>query len=80
MERRFIQLLIEHLLPLDGYRFHNSRHSWKQSRVREREARKRGDEWRRYDWDDVFTDPAPMLADLRTLLSRPAARAGTRAA
>jgi very-short-patch-repair endonuclease len=64
----------EHKLTveLDGYRFHNSRHSWEQDRRREREARARGDEFRRYTWTDVFEEPGPMLADLRTLLSRPA--------
>ena len=35
-------------VELDGYRFHNSRHSWEQDRHREREARARGDEFRRY--------------------------------
>jgi hypothetical protein len=40
----------EHRLTveLDGYRFHNSRHSWEQDRHREREARARGDDFRRY--------------------------------
>jgi hypothetical protein len=105
LERGFVQLLIEHLLPqpitnrlagahrvdcrwpdhrltveLDGYRFHNSRHSWRQGLIREREARARGDEFRRYDWDDVFVDPAHMLAELKELLSRPSAPAGTPAA
>ena len=59
-------------VELDSYRFHNSRHSWEQDRRREREARARGDEFRRYTWTDVFEEPGPMLADLRTLLSRPA--------
>ena len=35
-------------VELDGYRFHNSRHSWEQDRHREREARARGDDFRRY--------------------------------
>jgi very-short-patch-repair endonuclease len=57
----------EHRLTveLDGYRFHNSRHSWEQDRMREREARARGDEFRRYTYRDVFEDPAFMLSELR---------------
>ena len=45
-------------VELDGYQFHNSRHSWEQDRQREREARQRGDEFRRYTYADVFEDPA----------------------
>lgn len=59
------QLTIE----LDGYRFHNSRHSWEQDRRREREARARGDDFRRYSYEDVTGDPTLMLAELRALLS-----------
>ncbi len=55
-------------VELDGYRFHNSRHSWEQDRLREREARGRGDEFRRYSWADVFEEPTFMLAELRRLL------------
>ena len=60
----------EHRLTveLDSYRFHHSRHSWNQDRRREREAYARGDEFRRYTWDDVFEHPQPMLAELRALL------------
>ena len=35
-------------VEVDGYRFHRSRHAWEQDRRREREARARGDEFRRY--------------------------------
>src|SRR5207247_2961603 len=35
---------------LDSYRFHHSRHAWEQDRRRDREARARGDELRRYTW------------------------------
>jgi hypothetical protein len=56
-------------VELDSYRFHNSRHSWEQDRLREREARARGDEFRHYSWTDVFEDPAFMLTELRELLS-----------
>jgi very-short-patch-repair endonuclease len=60
----------EHRLTveLDSYRHHNSRHSWEQDRLREREARERGDEFRRYAWRDVFEHPAFMLTDLGELL------------
>jgi very-short-patch-repair endonuclease len=57
-------------VELDGYRFHNSRHSWEQDRRREREARARGDEFRRYSYGDVTEDPRFMLAELRSLLVR----------
>ena len=55
-------------VELDGYRYHGSRHAWEQDRRREREARARGDEFRRYTYGDVFDDPALMLAELRALL------------
>ena len=55
-------------VELDGYRFHNSRHSWEQDRRREREARARGDEFRRYTYGDVTEQPSLMLAELRPLL------------
>ena len=54
-------------VELDGYRFHNSRHSWEQDRQREREARARGDDFRRYTYGDVFERPALMLRELRYL-------------
>src|SRR3954469_2651909 len=93
LERRFLELLGEHGLPLprtnrpagayhvdcrwpdrrvtvelDSYRFHHSRHAWEQDRRRERDARARGDDFRRYTWADVFEQPAQMLAELRRLL------------
>ena len=37
----------------------------------EREARARGDEFRRYTWRDVVEDPEAMLSDLGGLLGRP---------
>jgi very-short-patch-repair endonuclease len=60
----------EHRLTveLDGYRYHNSRHSWEADRRREREARARGDEFRRYSYGDVEDWPAWMLTELRVLL------------
>lgn len=60
----------EHRLTveLDGYRFHNSRHSWEQDRHREREARARGDDFRRYTYGDVFEGPALLLGELASLI------------
>ena len=54
-------------VELDSYRYHRSRHAWEQDRRREREARARGDEFRRYTYGDVFEEPAPMLAELALL-------------
>jgi hypothetical protein len=60
----------EHRLTveLDSYRYHRSRHAWEQDRRREREARARGDEFRRYTYGDVVEHPGLMLAELRALL------------
>jgi very-short-patch-repair endonuclease len=55
-------------IELDGYRYHHTRHAWEQDRRREREARARGDEFRRYTYGDVFQDRALMLGELRELL------------
>ena len=55
-------------VELDGYRYHHSRHAWEQDRRREREARARGDEFRRYTYGDVFEDPKLMMAELRAIL------------
>ena len=62
-------------VELDGYRFHNSRYSWEQDRRREREARARGDEFRRYTYADVTEHPRLMLEELRAVL-RPIERPG----
>jgi predicted transcriptional regulator of viral defense system len=61
-------------VELDSYRYHSSRHAWERDRRREREARARGDEFRRYTYGDVFETPALMLSELRMLLlaGRPA--------
>jgi very-short-patch-repair endonuclease len=56
------------IVELDSYRYHHSRHAWEQDRRREREARARGDEFRRYTYGDVFEEPEPMMAELRMLL------------
>ncbi len=56
-------------VELDSFRFHNSRYSWEQGHRREREARARGDEFRRYTYRDVVESPAEMLAELSNLLA-----------
>jgi very-short-patch-repair endonuclease len=56
-------------VELDGWRFHNSRHSWEQGNQRERQARIRGERFRRFTYADVLEDPAYMLAELRKLLA-----------
>ena len=56
-------------VELDSYRYHHSRHAWEQDRRREREARARGDEFRRYTYGDVFEYPRHMLVELRALLA-----------
>jgi very-short-patch-repair endonuclease len=58
------------VVELDSYQFHNSRHAWEKDRERERQARARGDELRRYTWADVVEEPRPMLEELRRLLRR----------
>jgi very-short-patch-repair endonuclease len=57
-------------VELDGYRYHRSRYAWELDRRREREARARGDEFRRYTHDDVLESPGYMFAELRGLLRR----------
>jgi hypothetical protein len=55
-------------VELDSYTFHQSRHAWEQDSRREREARARGDEFRRYTWGDVHEEPHLVLKELRHLL------------
>jgi hypothetical protein len=57
-------------VELDSYRYHQSRHAWEQDRRREREARTRGDDFRRYTYGDVLEHPGSMLRELRALLPR----------
>jgi len=57
-------------VELDSYRYHDSRHAWEQDRRRERQARARGDEFRRYTWADVDQHPEQTVGELRSL--RPA--------
>jgi hypothetical protein len=67
----------EHRLTveLDGYRYHHSRFAWEQDRRREREARARGDEFRRYSYGEVEEWPEWMLRELRELVRSVPARA-----
>jgi very-short-patch-repair endonuclease len=56
-------------VELDSYRFHRSRHAWEQDYQRERSARARGDEFRRYTWRHIVEEPADTVTELRALLS-----------
>jgi hypothetical protein len=60
----------EHKLTveLDSFTYHNSTYAWEQDRQREREARDRGDEFRRYTWKDVFALRGRTLEDMQRLL------------
>jgi very-short-patch-repair endonuclease len=60
----------EHKLTveLDSYRYHSSRHAWEQDRNRERQARARGDDFRRYTSDDVFENPQALLGELTPVI------------
>jgi hypothetical protein len=62
----------EHKLTaeLDSYRYHSSRHAWEQDRKRERQAYARGDEFRRYTWEDVTKGPRGILRELRPILRK----------
>ena len=57
----------EHKLTveLDSYTYHRSRYAWEQDRKRDRDARKRGDEMRRYAWDDLVEGVAEVAGLLR---------------
>ena len=56
-------------VELNSFTFHNSRASWEGDYQREREARDRDDEFRRFTWADVFEKPDHMLRQLNKLLS-----------
>jgi hypothetical protein len=66
-------------VELDSYTFHNSRHAWELDRRREREARARGDDFRRFTYDDVFTRWPAVEAELRAGCCRACASAPARA-
>ena len=55
-------------VELDGFRYHRTRHAWEQDRRRERAARARGDEFRRYTYRDVIEDRRLVLRELQALL------------
>jgi hypothetical protein len=59
-------------VELDSYTYHSSRHAWEQDRQRAREARRRGDEFRSYAWDDLTKYAPQTVNDLRKLLDCPA--------
>ena len=73
-ERRVDCRWPEHRLTveLDSYRYHSSRFSWEQDRSREREARGRGDEFRRFTYADVYEDTGYLLNEVWGLLTTPA--------
>ncbi len=56
------------IVELDSYRYHGSRHAWEQDRRREREARARYYEFRRYTYGVVFEHSELMLRELGALL------------
>jgi hypothetical protein len=56
-------------VELDSFRYHNSLHSWEAGMRRQREARARGEEFRRYSWTDVTEEAGAMVAEIRVLLS-----------
>ena len=58
-------------IELDSYRYHASRHAWEHDRIREREARARGDDFRRFTWGDVFERPEILLGELRVVIGEP---------
>jgi very-short-patch-repair endonuclease len=55
-------------VELDGYRYHASRHAWEQDRRRERQARGRGDDFRRYTWNDVSGSARALVRELRPVI------------
>jgi Transcriptional regulator, AbiEi antitoxin len=57
-------------VELDSFRYHNTRDAWEHDRDREREARARGDEIRRYTWYDVVEHSGPTRTELHRLLTR----------
>jgi very-short-patch-repair endonuclease len=55
-------------VELNSYRFHHSRHAWEQDARRERDARARGDEFRRFTYGDVVENPGYVASEMRRLL------------
>jgi hypothetical protein len=56
-------------VELDTYRYHGTRKAWEQDQRRERKARAREGEYRRYVWGDVFEDADATASDLEAVLS-----------
>jgi hypothetical protein len=54
----------------DSFRFHNDRQTWETDRQRERDARSRGDRFRRFTWRDVFEDQTYLIDQLDRRLPR----------
>jgi very-short-patch-repair endonuclease len=69
----------EHKLTveLDSYTYHRSRHAWEEDRKRERQARARGDDFRRFTWGDVFERPAATMREMRIALAEGASQGST---
>jgi very-short-patch-repair endonuclease len=59
-------------VELDSYTFHNTRHAWEHDHRREREAYARGDDFRRYTYDDVTQHHQAVVEELTPLLRAPA--------
>jgi hypothetical protein len=55
-------------VEVDSYRYRSSRHAREQDRQRERQARARGDDFRRYTRDEVFGHPQPLLSELQPII------------
>jgi hypothetical protein len=55
-------------VELHSYRFHNSRRAWENDRQRERDARGRGDEFRRYTWADLEERPSELAGEIAALV------------
>lgn len=51
-------------VELDSYQYHSSRWAWERDHRREREARARGDDFRRFTYGNVIEHPAAMLREL----------------
>jgi very-short-patch-repair endonuclease len=65
-------------VELDGYRYHRTRHAWERDRRRERAARARGDDFRRFTYGDVFERTQEVLGELRPILAIDGAGSGSR--
>ena len=60
-------------VELDTYRYHSTRRAWERDQKRERKARARRDDYRRYVWGDVFETPDELVAELTPALTAPTA-------